>query len=86
MEHEGQPKAKTSRARVWQKEWESMPWDNIRRTAFTETVDPTYMAQSERIQNKICKKKERYESYQVYYYGSEKEKAVRKYIVKPIVN
>ncbi len=75
MEPGGLP---TSRARVWQKEWDSMPWDNTRRTACTETTDPTYQAQSVQIGNKRCAKMEKYKDYQVFYYGSEREKAVRK--------
>ena len=69
---------KSSRARVWQKEWEKMPWDFTRRTVVTETVDATHQSQTARVENKRNARLQKYRDYQVFYYGSEKEKAVRK--------
>ena len=65
---------RTSRARVWQKEWEPMPWDNKRRTAQTETTEETFRMQEERLRNKREAKMRRYRDYQVYYYGSPSQK------------
>lgn len=61
---------RTSRARVWQKEWDPMPWDNKRRTAQTETTEETFRMQEERLRNKREARMRRYRGYQVYYYGS----------------
>ena len=65
---------RTSRARVWQKEWEPMPWDHKRRTAQTETTEETFRMQEERLRNKREAKMRRYRDYQVYYYGSHSQK------------
>ena len=76
MEQKNNPR--TSRARVWQKEWEKTPWDNTRRTVQTETTNATHISQTIRAQNKRTAKMERYKDYQVYYYGSQGDKEVRK--------
>ncbi len=65
---------RTSRARVWQKEWEPMPWDHRRRTAHTETTEETFRMQEERLRNKRDAKMRRYRDYQVYYYGTHSQK------------
>lgn len=77
MDTPAQPPPRTSRARVWQKEWEPMPWDNKRRTVQTETTAETYSMQEERMRNKRDAKMRRYRDYQVYYYGSESQKQHR---------
>ena len=69
---------KTSRARVWQEEWEPMPWDYCRRTAFTETKSPTYSWHEERERCKRDAKMRRYRQYQVHFYGSPVEKEKKK--------
>lgn len=67
-----------SRDRVWQKEWEPMPWDHKRRTVYTETSDATYDRQEERMRNKRESRMRRYREYQVFYYGTPAEREARK--------
>lgn len=69
---------KTSRARVWQEEWEPVPWDYCRRTMCTETRRETYNSAEEKEQNKRDAKLQRYRQYQVHFYGSPGEREVKK--------
>ena len=74
MSKDAYPSPRSSRARVWQKEWEPMPWDHKRRTAQMETGEETFRLQEERLRNKREAKMRRYKDYQVYYYGSPSQK------------
>ena len=72
---------KTSRARVWQEEWEWTPWDYCRRTACTETGPPTHSWHEERERNKREVRMSRYRQYQIHFYGSPVEKERKKYAI-----
>ena len=65
--------AMASRNRVRQKEWETMPWDNYRRTVCTETTEATYEMQKDRLGKKRDARMKRYRGYKVYYYGDSEE-------------
>ena len=69
---------KTSRARVWQAEWEPMPWDFCRRTVCTETEPQTYSSLEQRERSKREARLKRYRQYQVHFYGSPREKETKK--------
>lgn len=69
---------KTSRARVWQEEWEPMPWDYCRRTMCTETQRETYDSTEARERTKRNTKLGRYRQYQVHFYGSPREREIKK--------
>ena len=82
MESELQPVSPsfewTSRARVWQEQWEPMPWDYRRRTFQTETQRETYDCSEERDSKWRGAKMQRYKQYQVHFYGSPREKEIKK--------
>ncbi len=61
---------RTSRDRVRQKEWFPMPWDDMRRTALTETVDANYQMQEEKRVKNTEAKRHKLNEYKVYYYGT----------------
>ena len=69
---------RASRDRVWQKEWERMPWDHTRRTVATETETVTSKWQKERFQNKRDVKTKKHRDYQVFYYGTSEQRQHRK--------
>ena len=69
---------RTCRARVWQEEWEPMPWDLCRRTVCMETRNQTYNRLDQRQRNNLEARLRRYRQYQVHYYGSPSEKETRK--------
>ena len=69
---------RASRARVWQEEWQPVPWDYCRRTAFTETAKETYGSAEEREKKMKEARLQKYRRYQVYYYGSPAEKEIQK--------
>lgn len=70
---------RASRARVWQEEWEPVPWDYSRRTVCTETADQTYSSREEREKHWREAKLQKYRRYQVHYYGSPTEKEMAKW-------
>ena len=69
---------RTSRARVWQEEWDPMPWDMCRRTVLTETQPQTYDSAEERERSRREARLRRYRQYQVHFYGSPCEKEIKK--------
>ena len=73
---------KTSRARVWQEEWDPMPWDFCRRTAHTETQRQTYDRAEQRERGKREARVRRYRQYQVHFYGSPGEREIKKQVLK----
>lgn len=68
---------KTSRARVWQEEWDPMPWDFCRRSTYTETQRQTYDRDEQREHSKREARVRRYRQYQVHFYGSPGERETK---------
>lgn len=66
----------TCRARVWQAEWEPMPWDVCRRTPWTETRGHGCGRYEE--SKRWATRQNRYRQYQVHFYGSPTDKESKK--------
>ncbi|XP_003384948.1 PREDICTED: uncharacterized protein LOC100637952 isoform X2 [Amphimedon queenslandica] len=69
------PPYASSRERIRQKEWFPMPWDNTRRTIYTETVDKTFATLEAFSLRKKAAYTYKHQEYRPYYYGTPSERA-----------
>ena len=68
----------TCRARVWQEEWDPMPWDEARRTVQLETRGHGCGRYEESRRNRWDTRQKRYRQYQVHFYGAPRDKEMKK--------